>query len=300
MITGMSEVNCYSRRILNPFQGTVQVVAIENGDAETSDGLNWVLYVNHEEIVSHTGLFEVRYGSWNVKNGLTLSVIRGTEQNEIIETVGGKLIEALERNAEKIPFESQDFHECWLLTEDGQPLALMDSVVSESDKYVFESPSWYPAASAFNEFESEYGDASRLRQLVSQRAGKKPKSAWYYRPAEKSRDSVDSAEVFPAMLLNPKWESYADEQLINDYLHWQAPWLLQLDSLSDEIREVFERSAWQRQILCAKQFALFPKVLDQRSLNSVRVQAQLMGSDANRQSVNEAFVDSGDKENYSP
>ena len=67
----MSQVRCFSQRLFRPFHGVMRTISIEHGDAETTDGVSWILYVNHEDIVSHTGMSEVRYGSWSHEDGLS-------------------------------------------------------------------------------------------------------------------------------------------------------------------------------------------------------------------------------------
>jgi phosphoribosylaminoimidazole carboxylase (NCAIR synthetase) len=53
-------------------------------------------------------------------------------------------------------------------------------------------------------------------------------------------------------------------------------------------------------VLCAKQYHLFAKVLDEKQLKVVRVQARLMGYDGQGQKVIETFIHTGDKDLYSP
>ncbi len=130
----------------------MQVIAIEHGEAETTDGVNWVLYVIHEDIVSHTGMSEIRYGSWSQHDGLKLSMVRGTESNNVIDRVGEQLAAAVEKYAGSLPFPLNDNVECWLMSSDGLPLALIDSVASEEDKQVYESLNWHPGVTAFHDF----------------------------------------------------------------------------------------------------------------------------------------------------
>lgn len=282
----------------------MQVISVESGEAESSDGVHWVLYIIDEDIVSHTGMFEVRYGSWNVKDGLVLSAIRGTVQGHLIESVGEKLIRALERYAKDIPFDPIDNFECWMLTEDELPLVLIDSVLDESEITISESPLWHPGAAPYEALNSAFGDAERLRKIVNHRAGAKPKAIWFKRNPDGSAVAEDGSTVaaflFPPMLLLQKWDEKNNENLVSDFIHWQAPWLLQLHALSDDERQNLEIHAWKRQILCAGQFRLFVKLMDERALKSVRVQARLMGGGEDGFPVKEAFIDSGDKENYSP
>ena len=298
----MPSPRCYSRRLLNPFHGTLQLVSIENGDAESSDGIHWVLYVNHEDILSHTGMFEIRYGSWSQQDGLKLSIVRGTAQNSLIEQVGEQLVNALEAHAANVPFAQQDRYECWMLDTDGQPLALVASEVEAAAIQVVQSPMWHPGKSAYDSFRSEWGDAAVLRQLINQRAGSRPVARWVdRRSTDRGADMyAPDGMTFPPLQISENWADDEQAKLVQDYLHWQAPWLLQLDSLDDNMRRQYESHAWKRQLLCAKQFHLFARLLDQQALKVVRVQARLMGADSNSESVIEAFIDTGDKESYSP
>lgn len=304
----LSQVHCYSQRLLSPFHGVMQVIAIEHGEAETTDGVNWVLYVSHEDIVSHTGLPEIRYGSWSRQGGLKLSMVRGTENSNVIDIIGEKLVLALEEHAAAIPFSLNDCFECWILADDGQPLALIESVADEDKMRAFESPAWHPGMAAFNEFQSDFGDAEQLRRLINERAGSRSRTLWLRRKKNDfgfSGDALtESGEVIrasemPARLLLEKWHQSDHESLVRDYLDWQAPWLLQLDNFDDEARRVLELQAWKRPLLCAKQYHLFAKVLDETQLKVVRVQARLMGYDSKNQGVIETFIHTGDKENYS-
>jgi hypothetical protein len=304
----LNQVHCYSQRLLSPFHGVMRVIAIEHGEAETTDGVNWVLYVSHEDIVSHTGMPEIRYGSWNQQNGLKRSMVRGTEKNNIIDIIGEKLVKALEGHAVSIHFELNDCFECWILTDDGQPLALIESAADEDKKRAFESPAWHPGMAAFNEFQSDHGDAEQLRRLINERAGRRSRTLWVRRQKTDqgySGDAItDDGEIIraadmPKRLLLEDWADAAHRSLVKDYLDWQAPWLLQLDSFDDETRHLLELQAWKRPVLCAKQFHLFAKVLDESQLKVVRVQARLMGYDSKHQGVIETFIHTGDKENYS-
>ena len=298
----MSAVHCYSRRLLNPFHGTMQIVSITHGDAESRDGVNWVLYVHHEDIVSHTGMFEIRYGSWNARDGLRLSVVRGTETSSLIEHIGQALVQALEAHAGRIPFPPADRHECWMLSANGTPLALIETEVEAEKKQVVASPMWHPGKAAYDSFTSDYGDAARLRSLVNQRAGSRAQCMWIQRDDTGNGHDDNGrpypASAFPPLLLDSQWEDGQEQKLVRDFLRWQAPWLLQL-ALTPALRREYETWAWRRPLLCEKQYQLFPEVIDTKGLKVTRVKARLLGADgADR--LKEAFIDTGDKETYHP
>ena len=305
----MSQIRCFGQRLLSPFQGVMQVIAIEHGEAETTDGVNWVLYVIHEDIVSHTGMSEIRYGSWSQHDGLKLSMVRGTESNNVIDRVGEQLAIAVEKYAGSLPFSLNDNVECWLMSSDDLPLALIDSVASEEDKQVYESLSWHPGVTAFETFQSSFGNAKKLQSLVNKKAGAQARTLWlsrkhsghgYCGDALTESGEIIEASAFPQRLLLENWDNEEDRGLVRDYLAWQAPWLLQLDTFDDKTRHQLELQAWQRPLLCASQYHLFARVLDETRLKVVRVQARLMGYDSQAQGVVETFIDTGDKDSYSP
>ena len=287
----------------------MQVIAIEHAEAESTDGINWILYVSHEDIVSHTGMSEIRYGSWNQHDGLQLSMVRGTETSNIIDTVGEKIAAAVEQYADTIPFPLNDRYECWLLSEDGEPLALLDTVDSHDKRQSFDQTTWHPGTKAYEEFHSDFGDAARLKQLINQRAGDRSRTLWierkmtdfgYSGDAIKDNGEIIAAADIPQRLLLEDWQTTEDSRLVSDYIAWLAPWLLQLNNYDDDTRQSIEKQAWQRPVLCAKQYHLFAKVLDEKQLKVVRVQARLMGYDGQGQRVIETFIHTGDKDTYSP
>lgn len=305
----LNQIRCFGQRLLSPFHGVLQVIAIEHGEAETTDGVNWVLYVSHEDIVSHTGMSEIRYGSWNQHDGLKLSMVRGTESNTVIDRVGEQLTRAVEKCAAAVPFPLNDRFECWLLSSDGLPLALIDSVDSEEKKQVYGSLAWHPGVAAFENFHSDFGDAEKLQGLINKTAGARSRTLWvtrkksaygYAGDAVSEHGDIIEASAFPRYLLLENWENEGDSGLVGDYLAWQAPWLLQLDVFDDETRRRLEQQAWQRPLLCAKQYNLFASVLDETQLKVVRVQARLMGYDSKAQGIIETFIHTGDKDTYSP
>ncbi|MGB5774468.1 MAG: hypothetical protein WBP89_07375, partial [Sedimenticolaceae bacterium] len=108
-------VECFARRIMAPFQGVLQVIRVGAGEAESTDGVHWVLYAAHPDILAHSGLSEVRFGTWSVDTGLRRAMVRGTAAGNLIEYIGEPLIGALEAFAGQVPFALHDHLECWLL-----------------------------------------------------------------------------------------------------------------------------------------------------------------------------------------
>ena len=274
------EIQLYSRRLLSPFHGVQQVLSVPGGVAESMDGRDWKLYVADERIISHTGLSEVRYGDWNAKQGRLRSRVRGTAASDLIETIGDRLIWALERTASMAPFPPADRFECWLLqAESGLPLALLDSSLESDLPASTAAPVWYPGGLAGRGFSSTAGSITDLASLIREAAGKQPTALWIERLSNQTGRGLNGAlfdaEDFPPLLLTTQWAEKEQQQLVTDYLDWQAPWLLQLE-LDIILRRQLEQAAWRRPRETARVYRLFPEVCDTGGLTVARVKARMM------------------------
>lgn len=267
---------CFARRILAPFQGVLQVVRIDGGDAESTDGVHWVLYVAHPDITTHTGLSELRYGDWSPQRGLHRAVVRGTEHSSLIEHIGERLVVALEQHAGQVPFALADRYECWLMdARGGQPLVLIDSAIRAERCVLHDSPQWQPGIAALE----TCPDIEPLRQALAERAGPRPRALWI----ERLDDGSGFAEGlnFPATMLPVSgfcedWPQATQQDLALGYLDWLAPVLLQLPGLATQRRARYECQALRRPKLVEKLHRLYPEVIDRAKLNTVLVAARLI------------------------
>ncbi|MCU7929490.1 MAG: hypothetical protein KZQ90_01730 [Candidatus Thiodiazotropha sp. (ex Codakia rugifera)] len=287
------ETQTYSRRLLSPFHGVQQIIAVKGGVAESMDGWDWKLYVADESIISHTGLSEIVYGSWNSTRGLSRSRIRGTMPSGLIEEIGDRLLTMVERHAGKIPFPAADHCEYWLLDErKGYPLALLESALDNDTLCENDRPAWYPGGQATKRFFSNSGDAEDLTQLIRDTAGKQSTAIWIKRSADGTGSGQHGEHfpvaAFPPLLLRDQWIDADHKQLVMDFLSWQAPWLLQL-SLESEVRKQLEHAAWKRPQESSRVFRLFPEILDQKGLTTTRVKARMLQEKPDLQQVNEPF-----------
>ncbi len=286
------EILTYSRRLLAPFQGVQQIVAIPGGIAETMDGRQWKLYVADDAIVSHTGLSEVVYGSWDNHQGLSRSRIRGSLPSRLIETLGERLVRTLGEQSARIPYRPRDRFESWLLDETGEPLALLESALPEDPRIENSQPAWYPDSRANRQFSSPHGGAEQVTELIRLTAGKRPLAVWIERDASGAgRDEAGhqySRERFPPLLLRETWPDSKQQTLIRDFLDWQSPWLLQLP-LTPDTRQRLESAAWRRPRETSRVYRLFPRVLDTSGLTTTRVKARLLQDQPAQRHVNEPF-----------
>jgi hypothetical protein len=257
------------------------------------NGCDWKLYVAHESIISHTGLSEIIYGSWNPAHGLSRSRIRGAMPSSLIERIGDQLLDAVEELAQKIPFPSLDSHELWLLDQHrGHPLALLDSALDDDSRPPYDNPAWHPGGRAGRQFKSDSGNAEELSLLVKSAAGKQSMALWIKRNSDGSGSDQQGnhypSSLFPTLLLRDHWNKSSQQQLVSDFFSWQAPWLLQL-ALSPEIRSQLERAAWERPLETSRVYRLFPEVIDKKGLTTTRVKARMMHDNPMAQGINEPF-----------
>jgi hypothetical protein len=266
---------------------------VESGIAESMNGWDWKLYAADESIVSHTGLSEIVYGSWNPAQGLSRSRIRGAIPSCLVEKIGVQLLSAVEHFADEIPFPSLDIYELWLLDEQrGHPLALLDSALTDDTRTPYDNPAWYPGGQSGRQFVSDSGGAKELSLLVKTTAGKQSTAIWIKRNSDGSgsdqfRNHYPN-RLFPTLLLRDHWDKSCHQQLVSDYFNWQAPWLLQLP-LSPDIRSQLEAAAWKRPLETSRVYRLFPDIIDEKGLTTTRVKARIMLDKPVTQVINEPF-----------
>ncbi len=270
-------VDCFARRILAPFQGVLQVVRVGHGEAESTDGVNWVLYAAHPDILAHSGLSEVRFGTWTRDAGLRRAMVRGTANGRLVERIGEALVDSLETSVRDLPFTLRDHHECWLLDgETGEPLVLLDSRLPGEPLPPPETPRWLPGQAA----RLGFSGLAELEDLLVRRAGARPRAAWFGRHPDGTAVAPDGqrlpAEAFPRLLLSTRWASARARRLAEGMIAWWAPALLQLQHLDDRERAGLEQAALNRAGALERLVRLYPRIIDPVPLRAARVKARLL------------------------
>ena len=284
-------VECFARRIMAPFQGVLQVIRVGAGEAESVDGINWVLYAAHPDILAHSGLSEVRFGTWTTKHGLRRAQVRGTAAGHLIEQIGQPLIGALQAFSPQIPFPLQDRREYWLLDADtDEPIVLIDTRLIDEAVPPAELSTWLPGQAARVDFAALH----ELERQIAARAGRRPRAEWFERRADGS--GVDSAgrrhpvERFPRLMLATDWRERSERRVARAFVEWWAPALLQLQLLEDRERAELERAAARRASTMARLFRLYPKTIDEQTLRVARVQARMQASGPRGAHYEEPFL----------
>jgi len=290
-------IECYSQRLLNPYRGTMQVIRFESAEAVSTDGLNWDIYVSNDEL--RAGLegrvqtSDIRYGHWSAKTGLKRGPLYPSEDFRRMERMGSIVYEHLLEVHERVPFPLRDRFECWLMDRAGQPLALLDSALDDTALDMPNSPGWRPGMAAQSGFvrsspsvrssEDAGCAADCLARLVNQRAATPAASLWIERdPDGSGRVIVMEGEgasprlpgaLFPELLVAAP-DGGEDGRFLEDFLAWQAVWLLMLP-LSPSTRARLEPHVDCQPERVEGAFRLYPQILDEGPINAARVRARL-------------------------
>lgn len=245
-------VNCYSQRILNPFRGVMNIISIGGADAVTIDGINWTLYIHDTfdcptddpEEFFEIEMPDIRLGDWNKKTGLKCSPLIASYHYNEIQAIGNALLDAVLEYSEQCPYPFKDKYELWLLDKDtDEPLALLDSVCSESETHVPDSLRWEAGLRCKQELlkenttdqkngeENTNNAGERLNQMINTRAGNNPSAQWFYRNRfsygkgltgiNLKREYIGrelSARLFPKMLIQQQWSDKSKESLVDAFI----------------------------------------------------------------------------------
>ncbi|MFA7386841.1 MAG: hypothetical protein WCZ87_04185 [Thiohalobacteraceae bacterium] len=277
------KIRTYSKRLLSPFVGLVQIAELETARALSMDGSNWAIqYAMTEEARQ-----QKREALADPK--LHFALVATVEQGELKTRALHPFLDpdavcAAVRDlydailSARLPFATVDRYEYWLLgSADQRPLALLHSCADPADMALVPSrPSWIAMPAAQLDVpEPETGQGTyvppvnyRLQKLVEERAGAKPRAAWFER-----RDPA--ADDFPPCLIREDWDDAPAQQLCDRYIRRLAPRLLMVQGLPRSVRCRLEQAARAQVFEVERFFPLYPEVIDRSILTAARVEARL-------------------------
>ncbi len=306
-------VECYAQRLLNPYRGMVQVIRYASAEAVSTDGVHWDIYVSNDALVRdlpedcQVQTSDIRYGSWSAAKGLKRGPINLYEDFLVMEEMGARVYEHLLKVHDRLPFPCADRYELWLLDREGLPLALLASARSERElKLDAACRVWRAGYAARERFSSpaleeivgsgqaQPSAAEYLTDYVNGRAGPDPVVQWFRRDPDGSGVGLASSHPsrawpgrslasadFPPFFLAETGHDATHARLIRDYHDWQAPWLLLLQGLDRDTRRHLEGRARLQAQEVARQYRLYPEVVDQGQINAALVEAVLLSAQAN-------------------
>lgn len=301
-------IHTYSQRLVNPFRGILSVVETEDADAVSSDGVHWALYIHGEteDVRMSDGslrdvvLPDTKFGDWSAQDGLKRAPVRNVADLDRLDAIGSYLLEAVKHAATHLPFPLRDQDEFWLLDTQDRPLALLHVAVNEGERETPRNLVWHPGELAKAQFTSTSplleqnpgrSAGALVEILVNAACGTRPRAQWFWRSSDGSGVGQDGVNIdthivgrtlaageFPLLLLGTAWANAEEQMLLNDFLAWQAPWLLQLQHLGRDLRARLEQLASQRAGEVAKCHRLYPEVIDADRITAARVEARLRGA----------------------
>ena len=282
---------CYAQRLLNPFRGVVNVIRYRSAEAVTMDGVHWDIYVANEALGAglkgKAQISDIRYGSWSEVEGLKRGPLYPSDDFKRMEELGHIVYEYLRQHHREVPFAFADGFELWLLDADRQPLALIHSALTEEDTQLEMPAPWRAGFAAEEQFRSEASGSGNAAIRLSQYLNSRTRG-WQWIARDIVGDGFGlagskgtqigqdyEADGFPARFLDPAQHIAPYDRLVSDYLVWQAPWLLLLDTLSVEDRRELETQARLRAAEMARQYRLYPSVADPAQLKAALVEMVL-------------------------
>jgi hypothetical protein len=282
-------VRLYSKRLLQPYVGVVQVADLGWARALSLDGVNWAIRYSRDENK------QTRHGRFSHDPRVNLSMIVTTDGNspktrvirpnldpEQVRLDSQRVFDVICDT--QVPFEAADCYEYWLLDgSDESPLALLHSCLkAEEMRLPVPPPEWFTISAvelAIPDPDPEPQEPStyqppvnhRLQQLVEMRAGNSPRAAWFDR-----RES--STVYFPPCLIRDEWDDPEYQRLCTAYLERLAPRLLMIDGLPGMVRQRLEQAACEYVFDVDEFYPLYPDVINNSILNVARVEARLRRS----------------------
>ena len=275
----------------------MQVVEDEKMRALSLNGYHWEIQYLHvapsdfwgAKMAQQTTIKRyARIALWNEGSGLKRLSIDPRLPLDDIEQHCDAVLHCLENI--KPPLPLNDHFELWLLDEaDKKPLALL-STCQQREETTANKPStrWYAISAAEIDLPNTDEEMTamlppvsyRLEQIVKRRAGQNPRAKWFLRAADGSGSLFELeasyvASDFPAMLLREEWPDAADQALCQRYLTRMAPRLLLLQNLSATMRDQIEASATAYACDVARYFHLYPEIINEKRMTTIRVEARL-------------------------
>lgn len=301
----------YSQRLLNPFRGSMNIIEYKGAEAVSLDGIHWGIYVRNRDLIKDINIqgciqtSDIRYGSWSLQQGLKRGAIYPSDDFKRMEEQGARVYEYLLTHHQNCPFPFLDNYELWLLDRSAQPLALIDSSLREGDMDHQPLLDWRSGQACCAEFNSaafdliqQHSDIKHtagqyLTQYINNLAGKKPQAQWFKRTIDghgiglKGNNISDSLigreldeALFHPFMISDKLHDNLHINLINEFIQWQSPWLLLLDTLSESQRMIFEEKSCRRALIVDQLHQLYPEIIDDSFIAAARVEALLRKSNA--------------------
>jgi len=303
------DIEFYAQRLLNPFRGITNTVKYHSAEAVSTDGINWDIYVSNDllledlDTTKRIQTSDIRYGKWSHANGLKRGPIYPSDDFKYLEHQGAIVLDYIQNHHTEVPFPLADNFELWLLDRNQMPLALLDSAITRQELDAERDLIWRAGNLCRKTFQasnlpqllsqttSAVNSADYLTQYINSQTGDPPAAQWFERdPAGHAQGlfgiNLDAelrnrqlpAKNFPLSLMARPGTDALHQQLIDEFLDWQAPWLLLLPTLDMQTRSGYELAARKQALVVEQQYRLYPEIVDVAAINTARVEARFRNS----------------------
>ncbi|AGA34638.1 hypothetical protein TVNIR_3001 [Thioalkalivibrio nitratireducens DSM 14787] len=252
-------IKLYSRRLLLPFVGVVQIAEMGRARALSMDGDYWSIQYRlpaspraqsgrprADPAATYTRIVGYNYAAVGTvrQHRLESHPVHPALDVDEVRSASKRLFEAV--NAARLPFDAADRFEYWLLdARDEMPLALLYTSVDEQEP-ALPPPQVEWQAMPASELKVQAPEPPqafyvppvnyRLERMVAERAGARPRAAWFERGDPAGGD-------FPPCLIREDWQDEPQQVLCDRYVRRLAPRLLMCRSLPRPVRQRLERAA---------------------------------------------------------
>ncbi len=293
-------VERYSLRLLSPFNGTTRILQHQEIRAISNDGVHWRLQIrlaSDNESKRYT-----LFGLWSRAEGVKEFSVHPLHTSPSWRQRANAFVAQLPEWLDERDFPLLDNLECWLLDQKQQPLALLTSCPINQQLVRLPQPVWVPCAVNDHTFvatqayvvqqpersTTPISHRDLVAQLVHRTAGQHRQMMWIARqedgsgvvrydgpPQQTPVQRHLPANAFPHFLLRQHWENANEQQLANDFFHWQSPWLLTLPDLNETERRLLEIQACEYPQRLHALYRLYPDLLQKELIYTTLVQAKL-------------------------
>lgn len=279
----------YSRRMMPPFTGQLQITETGEARALSIDGQYWEIQFRFTGDAGDTRADppkpDKRLNKYTpvasiTPKGLVRQPLHRYLDTEAVTHEIEHLSAWISRSS--LPYPAIDRFEYWLLDQSGQmPLALLRSCINEAEIGAPSvRPTWAAMPAARLRIEESADDQqgyvtpvnARLESLIAERAGPSPRAAWF------DRAGTTGNTEFPRYLISEDWELEEHDRLCQLYIRRLAPRLLMLQGLAHNDRQWLEHASRANALDVDRFHPLYPEIIDQEQLNALRVEARLRRS----------------------
>jgi hypothetical protein len=276
-------IRAYSKRLLSPYMGLVQIVETTRARALSLEGTDWAIQFRID--TGNAGQRD-RADPPPKKHYVRVASISASEiqqfklphhlDDAVVEQQVLVLADYLKDAT--LPFPPADEYEYWLLDgKNEQPLALIYSCVNAEEMAMYPRQlEWTATPASLSAVEKTPEELKvytppvnyQLEQLVNARAGRNPRAAWMRRRESLNHD-------LPPCLVSESWEEEEHQRLCRRFIARLAPRLLMLHGLEPRHRLRLEQEAKAYALEVDQFFPLYPDVADQVLMSSIRAEARL-------------------------